>query len=52
MAAIKHLSVILVAVWINACGEFDRDNPMDPVVIDGVDLRQSLVGTWSRDDAE
>ena len=52
MAAIKHISVILIAVWINACGEFDRDNPMDPVVSDGVDLRQSLVGTWSRDDAE
>ena len=52
MSALKHFSFLLLALWLAACGEFDRDNPVDPIVSGGVDLRELLVGTWSREDTE
>lgn len=52
MSAFKHFSFLLLGLWLTACGEFDRDNPVDPVVSGGVDLRELLVGTWSRADTE
>lgn len=52
MSAFKHLPFLLLSLALAACGEFDRDNPVDPVVSGGVDLRGLLVGTWSRADAE
>ena len=52
MSALKRFSFLLLGCWLAACGEFDRDNPFDPIVSGGVDLRDLLVGTWSRVDAE
>lgn len=35
-----------------ACGELERDNPMDPSVSGGLTLRGQLIGTWSREEAQ
>ena len=41
-----------VTVTAVACGDLSRDNPVDPKVSGGLSLRDQLLGSWSRDDAE
>ncbi|SVE61852.1 uncharacterized protein METZ01_LOCUS514706, partial [marine metagenome] len=50
----RTLHVILLAsgLGLAACGNLDRDNPMDPTVSSGLQLRDQLIGSWSRGDGE
>lgn len=34
------------------CGEPIRDNPLDPSYSRTIDLREEIIGSWGRDDAE
>ena len=49
IAALLQVAVMLAAA---ACGDLARDNPVDPAVNGGLTLRDQLLGSWSRDDAE
>jgi len=42
------LAALAVAIAAMACGELERDNPMDPAVNGGLTLRDQLIGSWSR----
>ena len=32
----------------SGCGDYNRDNPFDPVVIGGLSLHAQLIGSWNR----
>ncbi|MFH1571781.1 MAG: hypothetical protein ABIL09_27575, partial [Gemmatimonadota bacterium] len=49
MTAVRLLNL---ACLVAACSDLARDNPVDPRVNGGLTLRQQLVGTWSRDEAQ
>jgi len=46
------LVLALAAAAGFACGEVARDNPMDPSVSGGLTLRDQLIGSWSREEAQ
>lgn len=46
------IGLALLALGATSCGELTRDNPVDPVVNGGQALRDQLLGSWSRVDAE
>ena len=45
------LAVASLALFTGiGCGNFDRNNPVDPFVNGGASLSEQLIGTWSRED--
>ena len=49
----RYAAILLaLALGISACGDLNRNNPVDPVVNGGQNLRDQLRGAWSRIDEE
>ena len=46
------LALLVLLFALGGCGQLDRDNPVDPRVSPAAELRQQLIGSWSREDGE
>ncbi|MFC1525771.1 hypothetical protein ACFL6X_03050 [Candidatus Latescibacterota bacterium] len=42
------VAVAWAALWAGGCGEYTRDNPVDPRANGGMTLRDQLTDSWSR----